>query len=253
MDKTHREGLAKYRSDLINSLTPYMQNFTNKHEEQIKESLRATLLNEKRKNKISRVQTQDDVLVTKLFFGFSEIEDSFQLLQDIPIYLKRFPALPSMISKTLYLRFHIGSYLNEVYILQQRLKAYSKQVFRMYRPLITTSSQENAIKTILTSFQKINHTRGSHVHERHYSDDDFDRLNTLKLLATHGGLEPLKKITIRELREVKQKWISIMANNVEEIEKLLNIYFEILHSVVFIENGIIWKLGKKKKELEKDA
>src|SRR3989304_9602804 len=131
----------------------------------------------------------------KILFGFTEIDASFKVLTDIPFYIKRFPPKNSNVSKARFLNYHVGNYLNEVYILRERLVTYQKVITRMYKHdqrLAEMEKQVEKLEILASVFNGIVDTRGKHVHQKRYDDEDFKRLNFFETMADDN--DPLTSI-----------------------------------------------------------
>jgi hypothetical protein len=73
---------------------------------------------------MKRKITPSFTFFSKLYVGFKEIADSYYCLIDIETYIGRFPYGDTRISKTRHLVYHMENYINEVYILKERLTSY---------------------------------------------------------------------------------------------------------------------------------
>ena len=67
-----------------------------------------------------------------LYTPLSEIMKSFHSLENIKIYIGSFPYKNNKIKKDDYLRYHLENYLNELYILKNRLIAYIDTLIKAY-------------------------------------------------------------------------------------------------------------------------
>jgi hypothetical protein len=178
----------------------------------------------------------------KVLSGFNEIDASFEVLNDVPIYMKRFPPSNSAASKVRFLKYHVGSYLNENYILRERLVAYEKVITRMYkndRRLGEMRKQVEGLEALVSSLDGIVVIRGKHVHQKRYHDDDFERLDFFESMATEDDplLSLMGQFYPLALRDYRKKWLKTILDNNEQIRKILDAYFETLYDVVFDKNG----------------
>jgi hypothetical protein len=181
-------------------------------------------------------------LLQKILSGLSEIEDAFQVLNDIPFYIKHFPPKNSKVSKTRFLNYHIGNYLNENYILRERLVTYQKVVTRMYksdRRLVEMGKHVKRLELLVSGFDGIVATRGKHVHQERYDDEDFARLDIYERMSKEEDTlaSVLGKLYPLALRDYRKKWIRTISDNNNKIKEILDMYFEILYDVVFDKNG----------------
>ena len=155
--------------------------------------------------------------------------------------LHRFPA--NLPSKAKYLEFVITSYLNEVYILSNRLEAYTKKITRLYKNSLHIKNRIDLLlefsKRLNNSFRGINNMRGLHVHERRYRDDDLDSLIFLEIFFKDKSslskiINPIYK---KSLAQGKKKWLQFLQNRNNEIQEILDAYFTAMHIVVFDDKG----------------
>src|SRR5207253_897042 len=68
----------------------------------------------------------------KLFYGFTEIAGSLDTLEDIEVFIGRFPFRGTRITKERYLQFHVECHLAEIYLLRERLRSYLTLLERQY-------------------------------------------------------------------------------------------------------------------------
>jgi len=173
-------------------------------------------------------------VATKLFHGFSEIFSSRERLKQIEQYIKRFPYRDTGISRLDYLRYHIENWLNEVYILKERMIAYNTAITRSYRKSnnadLLESQLSQSSKSVSASLQGVISVRGAHVHNSRYTDDDLDRLRTLELLLlAESELTPIfRKLYLEVYKSTRRKWFKNMRTNHDAIEIILNAYSQTL-------------------------
>ena len=106
-----------------------------------------------------------------------------------------------------------------------RLPALKKQV----------DGLDNLLKV---AFDKITTVRGAHVHETRYNDEDLDRLNLLELLLEQAeGGDIAQLLFPSAIRKTRKKWETTIVSNNEEINGLLDIYFTVLHQIIFDGQG----------------
>lgn len=133
----------------------------------------------------SSLTRRDEVFASQLFLDFNEIVASYLSLKDIEIYINRFPYRDTGVSALRYLKYHIESHLNEIYIFKERFEAYLTFVERRYRksPISenVSSTAQGLKKIILSSLDGIITIRGAHVHSKRFSDQDLDRLTFLEM------------------------------------------------------------------------
>ena len=63
-------------------------------------------------------------IANKLFRPLKEIADTIEAIENIPIFAMTFPYKRQGISRAIYLKYHVENYLNELYLLKNRLISY---------------------------------------------------------------------------------------------------------------------------------
>jgi hypothetical protein len=81
----------------------------------------------------SRPFTMKEVYFNKIFFGFTEIYDSIEMLKDILFLVGEFPYSYTRISPDRHLQFLIEAYFGEIYLLQERLKHFLTVIDRQFK------------------------------------------------------------------------------------------------------------------------
>jgi hypothetical protein len=137
------------------------------------------------------------------------------------------------------------NYLNEIYILRERLKSYFTIIGRLYKK---DPSHKNILKktrplftVVHESFKGIIETRGSHVHRTRFYDEDLDRLSSQEFLSDHGNDELIfiKNLFKFEYRTVRRKLKKTIKNNNKQIRILLDACFDVLYEIVTDQRGNI--------------
>lgn len=188
----------------------------------------------------------------KLFHPVSEIFSSVESLENISIYVGSFPYKNKDISRLEYFKYHIENYLNEIYILKNRLIAYLKLLERSYKNCNRTQDISSALRPqyeiVSNALSGYVDVRGSHVHELRYSDADIDRLSTLNLLS-NSREESLSEVFlsqfIAEYRKTRKKWVGKIKQDIEEINKLLDGYFSAIIQAICTDGTIIYPTNTK--------
>jgi hypothetical protein len=171
-------------------------------------------------------------IANKLFRPLIEIINTVDAIENIAIYMRSFPYKRQGISQAIYLKYHVENYLNELYLLKNRLVSYLKLIDKSYKkskcseqvakiifPLYTLVSE------ILEGYIKV---RGVHVHQYRYSDDDFNRLSTLELLSRGEGdfgkiMQNIYDVAYKETRKI---WVEKIRTDIIGIHNLLERYFK---------------------------
>lgn len=192
---------------------------------------------------------RDEVVLLKLFFGMVQITDAFDMLKDAEVYIRRFP-YQGLIPPHRFMRYHITNFYNNVYVLSERLKQYATIVGRSYRKATHVAKSEDTIsnlnRMVVTVMRPINDDRGTYIHQSHFQDDHFERLSLTTLLATRAqgqaddqfkhSMARLNKVSFRRARK---EWGEIFASDIENISRLLDSYFAIIHKIVLDKDNHI--------------
>lgn len=166
-----------------------------------------------------------------LFKALIDVSKSLEIMGHVPIYINSFPF--KKVDKSDYLRYHVGAYLQEVYIFKCRLFKFLSLVSRG-APKNIKLDIEKFKKLLEASLDGILRTRGTHVHFSPYSEKDLDRLSTLDLLVSSGDLPPLKTYRDRVvLAEFKKKWIDTIRKNNKTLRELSGVALKSIERGIF--------------------
>ncbi|MCX6765947.1 MAG: hypothetical protein NT136_03235 [Candidatus Moranbacteria bacterium] len=195
--------------------------------------------------------SREDEFAMKLFRLFSEIANSYEALQNIPIYIDVFPFQKKGISKYVYFKYHIENYLNEIYILQQRMLAYLTIIERAYKKSKIKSKVSSATKklgTLVTSaFSGYIKVRGSHVHFTRYTDEDIDRLSMIDTLARSKDEQFVEKLELLYrlvYKDIRRKWKKKIVEDKKSINRLNEIYFGTLYKTITDKGALVYPWDK---------
>jgi hypothetical protein len=194
-------------------------------------------------------------IANTLMKPFNEIWDSYDHLTHIRDYIRIYPYKKYGISNSTYLRYHIGNYFNNIYILRERLKAYLNKIDKAYRNSTSYNQVQKCIvklkPMILSNFKTISCIRNNHVHEEHFEDKDIGRLKTLELLTRNinnpktipneekAFNESFNIFKDQQFREARKKWINILIGNIRSLDEFLENYFENLYNAITKNDKII--------------
>ncbi len=233
----------QFEKDLIGALKPFLEDaFQGEQGKQFHISLGRFLVEGKR-TQVARPTYTGAAKYTGLIFGtFAEISSSFSALRDIEVLLKATTSRRAKFSKAHVLSYHVHNFLNENYILRLRLEQFPIKVLRASKRWSTHQHLIPPIRNVLDSFFKnIERTRGGHVHDRRYSDDDLDRLSMLELLSDSNT--PLGKAVYDlfklEFADARRRWLERIKVNNDTIETLLDAYCIALYPLIFDDSGKI--------------
>ena len=132
--KIMKPNTEKYFNMLMAEMTAVIRPDEMVKNEELKQAVMNTLLDKDGPRTVSTPPQPKDLFVGyKLFKGFSEIHTAVECLKNIEIYIRRFPFKNTRVSKLDYLKYNIENYLNEIYVLKERMISYSKTVARAYK------------------------------------------------------------------------------------------------------------------------
>lgn len=237
-------GFEKYQQAIVNAAlkNPKFNNYLDNSE--LKSILNNAFYNLDGPKKLNRTLTPQEKYIGIIFHGFGEISNSLQTLADSAIYLGRLSFRDKKIRPERYIQYHVEMHLHEIYILEQRLCSYLKVIQRQFKnnsSLPEINRVMEALNNIIfKSFDGIRKTRGAHVHDRRFNDDDLDRLKLIALFRLSPKKEKNTKLEKainayyqHECQVIKKKWKDTANKNYEDIHKLLDIYFDTLIPIVF--------------------
>jgi hypothetical protein len=158
----------------------------------------------------------------QVFTDFYEVELSLECLNNVPVYLRRFPYRNLGISRAAHLQYHSENWLNEVYILEERFKGFSRRLARAYREQARSSDVKSAtdagIEAVSKGLQELCSTRGDHVHNARYVDRDILILSSSESIAARDPNSPYDPDReFRRIRRLKAAEIAGLNGLVREV------------------------------------
>jgi hypothetical protein len=185
--------------------------------------------------------TAEDRYKWLLFNGFTEISTSFDTLRDIETLVSSVTSRSSKIARARLLKYHVHNYLNENYILKLRLERYPVTLLRASRRWPKDRHMIVPIqKAVSGSFANIVATRGRHVHDIRFSDDDLDRLSMLEHISdedTSELAEAMTQLFKADFVVCRGRWLDRIRSNNNGIEEFLGLYFTKLYPFFFDKSG----------------
>ena len=180
-----------------------------------------------------------------IFNGFSEISKSFDNLKLIEKFVHINPPQEDEINYANYLTYHIHNYLQEMYISKDRLDTYIKTINEQYKKQIgeklLEDVKENLLKIIKSTLNNITAfktgARSKHVHYERFLDEELKWLSSTTFLSNFH--DEFKIESEKAYITAKDKWYKLIKNNNEELKKLLDIYFDTIHTIIAIDNKVI--------------
>ncbi|MGS0998772.1 hypothetical protein [Rhodanobacter sp. UC4451_H18] len=193
---------------------------------------------------------QELELLNEVFRRFAEISQTMDNLELCLSFIGARTPRREGLKLDAYLNYHITFYLQEIYILKERLKTHAIKTMRLRKRLghsIDRGAYKKLIDTVEQSLSPIVSVRGSHVHDRPFTDDDMKMLGAYSFLAVQRPDDPnWSRYARAEYSEVKQTWVERLGNNQKELKKLLDVFCSFLHAEVF-EGGLLTVPNKSSK------
>jgi len=181
-------------------------------------------------------------LFNEVFRRFAEISEAVDNIELCMRFVGARTPKTKGLKLDAYLSYHISFYLQEVYILKERMKKYAKKIMRLRRNrdlVVNSSKYTKAIDVVEQSLSPIVSARGSHVHDRPFSDEDMRMLGGYSFLAVHRPDDPnWSRYARAEYSAVKAIWVKRLASNQEVLKQLLDLFFLFLYQEVF-ESGLV--------------
>jgi hypothetical protein len=163
----------------------------------------------------------------------AEIDSSRRRLDQALAYLSHCPPSRGLrfhgLSEADWLRYHIEVYLQEIYILFERLKHLLRGVEKVAvrgldrEGLGSIKKLRKALDGTLSAFVA---ARGSHVHERRFQDDELKNLDTLVLLTGAGKMRQFRAFRKSQYISVLRKWQKQLLDNYKVILVLCTMIFQ---------------------------
>jgi hypothetical protein len=243
-------ALARYQRAMVEGAQAHLLPLTDDVRTRASQGLGALLFGAASSNPMPPTALRrDEVVFQKLFYGFMEITEAFDMLRDAEVYLRSLPR-KRLIPPNRFMRYHITNFHNNAYILSQRLDQYATTVERSYRKASHVAKIKGTIsklKRIASEGMKsIIAKRGGYVHQSHFTDDHFERLSVTALLGAlresyddHEFAENMARLHEVSFRRARKEWLDKLASHNNYISKLLDAYFHLIHSVVCDEDDHI--------------
>ncbi len=186
--------------------------------------------------------TGREIHLRKLFYGFTEIAGSLDTLDDIELFVGRFPFSGTRVTKERYLQFHVECHLAELYLLRERLDIYLTLLEKQYKKdsrLTKIRKVCDVLRDVIAkSLDGVLRTRHTHIHQTRFRDEDINRLQSIGLLARSGNdklTNAMRMYFQMEHSRIRKKWKIQIATNNKAVRALLDTFFETIYPLVFDE------------------
>jgi hypothetical protein len=199
--------------------------------------LRTATVKRRRKNEPAPKLSRDDIFVIRLCYFVEEIAESLDVLDDAAVYLRR---SPRGIPRERYVRYHFEHYIQQVYILRNRLRVLCDWLARAYRKTALASTvaatAEDLKGKVDQCFAKVIAVRGAYVHEEQVRVAQLYRLRLLQLLPSTRSMQ--MKIAKAEA-EVKESSLDWVTSNNAVAATVVDSYFATWLPVLFERSGAL--------------
>lgn len=162
-----------------------------------------------------------------IFKGFTEIGDSLDAIALIEELLRTPPPRRKAVRKDHYIKLLVGSYLQEMYILEQRMSAYGKKISRLYG---VRSLPEQVQKIVYVPMENLINLRGAHVHQNRFSDENLDRVGMFALFESVGHKFGEHLLDHYHLAQIS--WAKQVEKNNKETRKIVDEYCSLFIPIV---------------------
>lgn len=145
-----------------------------------------------------------------------------------------------------YLRFILGGYMNEGYMLKERMTTYATQVSRMYcDPGQNPKPLHDLPGRVEQAFDAHTKWRGAHVHSVRYDTRDLNTLSSVDLIVessieeSEENARDTKRYGNALYDKQREYWSAKMTEGIDSIEAALGQYFGELLQVI-AKDGLIF-------------
>lgn len=176
-----------------------------------------------------------------IFTGFSEISSSLENIRLTLSFISIVPPKSKKINRSDYLKYHVHVYLQEIYILKERLNEYATKIQRMYSKINKEIDIKELMKPLFQlikiTFKGITNARSQHVHSERFSDNDLDWLSSTTFLSKfHQEYETPSKMAYKK---ASLKWKKTVKNNTQEINKIIDMYFDTIYAIITKNDNLV--------------
>lgn len=176
-----------------------------------------------------------------IFMGFNEISSSLENIRLTLSFISIVPPKSKKINRSDYLKYHIHVYLQEIYILKERLNEYATKLQRKYSKINKEVDVKKLMiplfKLVKITFQGITNTRSEHVHSKRFSDNDLDWLSSTTFLSKHH--QEYEKTSKLAYKKASLKWKKTIKNNIKEINNIIDVYFDVIYTIITSNNNLL--------------
>lgn len=235
---------SRFQKAILNAAQVHINEIVDENRDTLAASMHAHLFNGEPVGNRNIEPTQVFQYFWKLFKSYTEITKTLETLDNISVFIRRFPFARSKVSPESYLQFHIEAYLSEVYILRERSNSLVKLVERQFKRDPHLTNVNEVCQQILNLTQQtlgpVVDVRSNHVHKVRFQDDDISRLETLNLLK----LDPTPDRRLNwdwlykhEYKKTRKKWTDQIKTNNKASRELIDQLLEAIYPIIFDQDG----------------
>ncbi|HGJ64337.1 TPA: hypothetical protein ENS27_02980 [bacterium] len=240
------DARRKFGLSLNKAFNKYLIPVLEEQKEELSIAYMNRILNREGPTKTKNTSTPETKLLAEVSIGAFEIFTAYESLLDSEVYVRRFPYRGTRISKSRHLKSVLENHLNNIYILKERMVKYLKILTKKYGRRVTSKGKPAVrITEVMRRFTEeyldpLKAVRNSHMHNEEFYDSDLERLsileNYIQSNPTVPRIEYFKTYYDHQFEIIrKNKVKQIQAINAD-INKLLDIYFNHIHTIVFDED-----------------
>jgi hypothetical protein len=181
-----------------------------------------------------RLDPQHVRAIDTMLGGYFQIKFSLNAIALARRYINANPPRARAVSNDEYLRYHTYAYIQEIYILRERVTRYLVKIGRAYKnagsdtdlPALTAALAVS-VGQALSPMTKV---RGAHVHEERYDDGLLRRLTGLSLLSRDTrGLAKMRRDAYQKSRRY---WIARLRREDLTLRKTIEEAFKDLRAAL---------------------
>jgi hypothetical protein len=176
-----------------------------------------------------------------IFRGFTEITDTFEALEFSATLLSVASPRSKKVAKEKYIRFVVNTYLQDVYILKERLNTYATKIKRAHKRMgrteLVEAHVEPLFESVKTKLQELVNVRGGHVHQERFRDERLSEASSLEFLVQFD--DRFEFYYERTATQAKRDWHDRIVSNNKATKVILNDYFGGMLRVVAESDRVI--------------
>ncbi|WP_386340507.1 hypothetical protein O4D10_01815 [Xanthomonas citri pv. citri] len=170
--------------------------------------------------------SEELALIDNVFRRFTELTDAVDRLDLCLTFIKGCAPRRKDLKLYDYLMYHLTFYIQEVYILNERMESYANTILRLRKKRGLPAAKDRydgLLESVRLPLSQIVFARGSHVHDRAFNDERMRELSMFSFLAVRAAEKPEWSQMAKDLyRASKATWIEQLTANRKAISTLLD-------------------------------